>query len=81
MTTTHLWLASMDEEDLFYHALAVLHDPGYQEANAGTLRMEWPRIPLPGWPELSSATPLRSQHIGTRPPQTNPSFRQKARPV
>ena len=21
------------------------------EANAGALRMEWPRIPLPGWPE------------------------------
>ena len=38
-------------EDLFHHALAVLHDPDYREANAGALRMEWPRIPLPGWPE------------------------------
>ena len=38
-------------EDLFHHALAVLHDPVYREANAGALRMEWPRIPLPGWPE------------------------------
>ena len=37
-------------EDLFYHALAVLHDPAYREANAGALRMEWPRIPMPGWP-------------------------------
>ena len=37
--------------DLFYHALGVLHDPGYREDNAGALRMEWPRIPLPGWPE------------------------------
>ena len=37
-------------EDLFHHALAVLHDPAYREANAGALRMEWPRIPLPGWP-------------------------------
>ncbi len=37
-------------EDLFHHALAVLHDPSYREANAGALRMEWPRIPLPGWP-------------------------------
>ena len=36
-------------EDLFHHALAVLHDPAYREANAGALRMEWPRIPLPGW--------------------------------
>ncbi|MDE0405541.1 MAG: N-6 DNA methylase [Nitrospira sp.] len=38
-------------EDLFYHVLAVLHDPGYRQANAGALRMEWPRIPLPGWPD------------------------------
>ena len=41
-------------EDLFHHALAVLHDPAYREANAGALRMEWPRIPLPGWPEGDS---------------------------
>ena len=38
-------------DDLFHHALAVLHDPDYREANAGALRMEWPRIPLPGWTE------------------------------
>ena len=37
-------------EDLFHHVLAVLHDPAYREANAGALRMEWPRIPIPGWP-------------------------------
>ena len=40
-----------DVEDLFHHVLAVLHDPAYQEANAGALRMEWPRIPIPGWPD------------------------------
>ena len=40
-----------DVEDLFHHVLANLHDPGYREANAGALRMEWPRIPLPGWPD------------------------------
>ena len=39
-----------DVEDLFHHVLATLHDPAYREANAGALRMEWPRIPLPGWP-------------------------------
>ena len=38
-------------EDLFYHVLATLHDPAYREANAGALKMEWPRIPLPGWPD------------------------------
>ena len=40
-----------DVDDLFRHVLAVLHDPAYREANAGALRMEWPRIPLPGWPD------------------------------
>ena len=42
-------------EDLFYHVIAVLHDPVYREANAGALRMEWPRIPLPGWPNGDTA--------------------------
>ena len=44
-------------EDLFHHVLAVLHDPAYREANAGALRMEWPRIPLPGWPVPGNGTP------------------------
>ena len=41
-------------EDLFHHVLAVLHDPAYRDTNADALRMEWPRIPLPGWPDGSS---------------------------
>ena len=41
-------------EDLFHYVLATLHDPAYREANAGALRMEWPRIPLPGWPDGGS---------------------------
>ena len=44
-----------DVEDFFYHVLAILHDPAYREANAGALRMEWPRIPLPGWPDGNAA--------------------------
>ena len=44
-------------EDLFHHVLAVLHHPAYRQANAGALRMEWPRVPLPGWPELSASAP------------------------
>ena len=45
-------------EDLFYHVLAVMHDPSYREDNAGAFRMGWPRIPLPGWPdgEMDGAT-------------------------
>ena len=42
-------------EDLFYHVIAILHDPAYRQSNAGALRMEWPRIPLPGWPIPGSA--------------------------
>ena len=38
-------------EDLFHHVVATLHDPEYRVANAGALRMEWPHIPLPGWPD------------------------------
>ena len=47
------YLQSLDAnvEDLFHHVLAILHDPAYRDANAGALRMEWPRIPLPGWPD------------------------------
>ncbi len=44
-----------DVEDLFHHVLATLHDPAYRQANAGALRMEWPRIPLPGWPDGNEA--------------------------
>ena len=44
-------------EDLFHHVLATLHDPAYREANAGALRMEWPRIPLPGWPDGDTEGP------------------------
>ena len=55
-------------EDLFYHALAILHDPAYREVNAGALRMEWPRIPLPGWPdgeaEGSAAALAQSASLG-----------------
>ena len=51
----YLERCGMRVEDLFYHVLAVLHDPVYREANAGALRMEWPRIPLPGWPNGNGA--------------------------
>ena len=34
-------------EALFFHALAVLHSATYRTENAGALRQDWPRIPLP----------------------------------
>ena len=42
-------------EDLFHFVLATLHDRDYREANAGALRIGWPRIPLPGWPHAGGA--------------------------
>ena len=47
----------LSADDLFHHVLAVLHDPAYREANAGALRMEWPRIHLPGWSTLGNDSP------------------------
>ncbi len=36
-----------DAENVFYHLIAVLYTPQYVEENAGALRQDWPRIPLP----------------------------------
>ena len=51
----YLYHLGASVEDLFHHVIAVLHDPAYREANAGALRMDWLRIPLPGWPAPGSA--------------------------
>ena len=53
-------------EHLFHHVLAVLHDPNYREANAGALRMEWPRIPLPHWTELSTRTETTDSELAAK---------------
>ena len=42
-------------EELFHHVLATLHDPVYLRDNAGALGMQWPRIPLPSWPDGDAA--------------------------
>jgi hypothetical protein len=34
-------------EDLFMHIVAVLNTPAYRHENAGALRLDWPRVPLP----------------------------------
>ena len=52
-------------EDLFHHVLATLHDPAYRKANAGALRMEWPRIPLPGWPAPGTASVSTASERGS----------------
>lgn len=47
--TAAAYIADLDvgPEDLFYHALAIMHAPAYRTENAGALRQDWPRIPLP----------------------------------
>lgn len=56
--TTH----EAQPEALFYHSLAVMHAPAYRKANAGALRQDWPRIPLP---ESASALEV-SAELGRR---------------
>lgn len=34
-------------ESLFHHTIAILHAPDYRAENAGALRQDWPRVPLP----------------------------------
>ncbi|MGH9959417.1 MAG: type ISP restriction/modification enzyme, partial [Pyrinomonadaceae bacterium] len=36
---------------LFYHIVAILYAPAYAMENAGALRQDWPRIPLPATKE------------------------------
>ncbi|NTW98073.1 MAG: DNA methyltransferase, partial [Oscillochloris sp.] len=49
-----------DAEALFYHSIAVLHAPAYRAENAGALRQDWPRVPLPA----SRALLLASAELG-----------------
>ena len=45
----------LDVECLFHHVIATLHDSAYRSANAGALHLEWPRIPMPDWPDGTAA--------------------------
>ena len=51
-------LAALDlgVEDLFHHIVSVLHSPAYRRENAGALRMDWPRIPVPDSRETLGAS-------------------------
>jgi predicted helicase len=49
-------------EQLFDHAVAMLHSPAYQGENAAALRQDWPRVPLPAEaPRLLAAAALGRQ--------------------
>ena len=42
----------MEQADFFFHALSQMHTPRYKRENSGALGCDWPRIPIPGSPEL-----------------------------
>ena len=47
LASEYLKLQKASPEVLFFHSLAVMHAPAYRKENAGALRQDWPRIPLP----------------------------------
>jgi hypothetical protein len=51
------------EEDLFFHAIAVLHSPAYASVNAGGLAQDWPRIPLPSAREALQASAALGREV------------------
>lgn len=40
-------MGAANERTLFHHIVAILHSPAYRKENAGGLRQDWPRVPLP----------------------------------
>jgi hypothetical protein len=46
-TEAYLKELGLGVEALFHHIVAVLHALAYKKENAGALRQDWPRIPLP----------------------------------
>jgi hypothetical protein len=54
--------AGNDAGEAFYHTVAITHAPSYRTENAGALRQDWPRIPLPDSKELL----LASAKLGER---------------
>ncbi len=60
---TYLAEVGADEKALFYHTLAVLHAPLYRTENAGALRQDWPRVPLPKNPELLQTSAALGEQI------------------
>lgn len=37
-----------EPSNIFFHIVSVFHAPAYRADNAGALRHDWPRVPLPG---------------------------------
>ncbi len=52
-----------DSASLFFHAVAILHTPAYRTENAGALRQDWPRIPLPASKDLLLASAALGRNV------------------
>ena len=52
-------------EMLFYHTLAVLHSPVYRVENAGALRQDWPRVPLPKTLDVLESSAVLGRQVAT----------------
>lgn len=50
-------------ESLFFHLVATLHAPAYRQENAGALRQDWPRIPLPASRAVLEASAKLGQEL------------------
>jgi len=47
----------------FYHTISILHSPAYLSENAGALRQDWPRIPIPLSKDALSSSALLGQRV------------------
>ena len=68
------YLAELDAqpEDLFFHIVAILHTAAYRAENAGALRQDWPRVPLPNdAPTLRAGAVLGRQVAALLDPETD----------
>jgi predicted helicase len=55
---------SFSPEDVFHYIYAVLHSPTYRSRYAEVLKIDFPRIPLPGGPEIFDAlVPLGAELV------------------
>ena len=56
---------SLPIETALHHIVATLHAPTYRSENAGALRMNWPRVPLPGDANLLRASSALGATLAT----------------
>jgi len=66
-------LTKCGAEDLFFHIAAVLHAPLYREENAGALRQDWPRVPLPKTAQVLQAGAALGRQIAALPDPETPA--------